>query len=236
MIDLLRRSREIEDFVLDTPFTPEEIESVLRNLKLGKSAGYDQVQPEHLKYGGPALYVWIKQVANAMIELECVPESLKVGIVTPLYKGGGKDPLDRNSYHGITLSPVLAKVLESLILVRLKIVLAESGFPHMNQTAYHKNVSCSEAIFSTLETVSSHCKNDDKMYLCFYNLQRAFDSVQYPILFKHLYDAGINGKTWRINGSLSSKFKIERGVLQGSVLSPVLFLLVMDPFLNRPGG
>ena len=82
MIDLLRRSREIEDFVLDTPFTPEEIESVLRNLKLGKSAGYDQVQPEHLKYGGPALYIWIKQVANAMIELECVPESLKVGIVT----------------------------------------------------------------------------------------------------------------------------------------------------------
>ena len=35
-----------------------------------------------------------------MIELECVPESLKVGIVTPLYKGGGKDPLDRNSYSG----------------------------------------------------------------------------------------------------------------------------------------
>ena len=250
MIDLLHRSRENEDFVLDTPFTPEEIESVLRNLKLGKSAGYDQVQPEHLKYGGPALYIWIKHVANAIIELECVPESLKVGIVTPLYKGGGKDPLDRNSYRGITLSPVLAKVLESLILVRLKIVLAESGFPHMNQTVYQKNVSCSEAIFSTLETVSSHCKNGDKMYLCFYNLQRAFDSVQYPILFKRLYDAGINGKIWRlirnwhadpmcmirINGSLSSKFKIEHDVLQGSVLSPVLFLLVMDPLLNRPGG
>ena len=93
MIDLLYHSRENEDFVLDTPFTSEEIESVLRNLKLGKSAGYDQVQPEHLKYGGPTLYIWIKQVANAIIELECVPESLKVGIVTPLYKGGGKDPL-----------------------------------------------------------------------------------------------------------------------------------------------
>ena len=106
----------------------------MRNLKLGKSAGYDQVQPEHLKCSGPALYIWIKQVANAIIELECVPESLKVGIVTPLYKGGGKNPLDRNSYRGITLSLVLAKVLESLILVRLKIVLAESGFPHMNQT------------------------------------------------------------------------------------------------------
>ena len=150
MIDLLHRSRENEDFVLDTPFTSEEIESLLHNLKLGKSAGYDQVQPEHLKYSGPTFYIWIKQVANAIIELEYVPESLKVGIVTPLHKGGGKDPLNRNSYRGITLSLVLAKVLEFLILVWLKIVLAESGFPHMNQTAYQKKVSCSEAIFSTL--------------------------------------------------------------------------------------
>ena len=70
--------------------------------------------------------------------------------------------------------------------------------------------------------------------------------MQYPILFKRLFDAGINGKTWRLirnwytnpkcmvrsNGCFSSPFTIERGVLQGSVLSPVLFLLVMDPLLQ----
>ena len=81
------------------------------------------------------------------------------------------------------------------------------------------------------------------MYLCFYDLQKAFDSVQYPILLKRLYDAGINGKTWRlikarynqpkcrvrVDGQLSAEFAIERGVLQGSVL---LFLLVMDPLLR----
>ena len=36
----------------------------------------------------------------------------------------------------------------------------------------------------------------------------------------------------RISGCVSSTFTIERGVLQGSVLSPVLFLLVMDPLLR----
>ena len=85
------------------------------------------------------------------------------------------------------------------------------------------------------------------MYLCFYDLQKAFDSVQYPILLKRLYDAGINGRTWRlikawyshpkckvkVDGQLSTAFTIERGVLQGSVLSPVLFLLVMDPLLRE---
>ena len=82
--------------------------------------------------------------------------------------------------------------------------------------------------------------------MCFYDLQKAFDSIQYPVLLKHLYEAGVNGKAWRIirswytspnsmvrvNGVLSSPFTLERGVLQGSVLSPALFLLIMDPLLK----
>ena len=74
----------------------------------------------------------------------------------------------------------------------------------------------------------------------------AFDSIQYPVLLQRLYDAGVNGKTWRlirswynqpksrvrINGHLTPEFTLERGVLQRSVLSPILFLLVMDPLLG----
>ena len=38
----------------------------------------------------------------------------------------------------------------------------------------------------------------------------------------------------KVDGQLSATFTIERGVLQGSVLSLVLFLLVMDPLLREP--
>ncbi len=83
--------------------------------------------------------------------------------------------------------------------------------------------------------------------MCFYDLQKAFDSVEYPVLLRRLYDAGINGRTWRllkawynhpkckvnVDGQLSAEFTLERGMLQGSVLSPVLFLLVMDPLLRE---
>ena len=99
---LLYNSRGNEDFVLDTPFATEEIDYVLHNLKPGKVPEHDQIQPEHMKYGAKALSIWIKQVSNTIIELESIPRSLKLGIVTPLYKGGGKDPLDTKSYHGIT--------------------------------------------------------------------------------------------------------------------------------------
>ena len=59
--------------------------------------------------------------------------------------------------------------------------------------------------------------------------------------------ASCNGKLWRllknwyegvscyvrIDGKSSEKFRVEKGVRQGSVLSPSLFLLVMDPLLRQ---
>ena len=76
-----------------------------------------------------------------------------------------KDPLNTNSYRGVTLTSVLAKVLEFLILVRLQCHLSESGILHLNQTAYRKGVSCGEAIFSTLEVLSVYSQHCEKVYI-----------------------------------------------------------------------
>ena len=83
--------------------------------------------------------------------------------------------------------------------------------------------------------------------MCLYDLQKAFDSVEYPVLLEKLFDVGVNGKMWRLlkswydggscrvrmDGMLSENFQVKRGVKQGSVLSPALFLLVMDPLLRQ---
>ena len=83
--------------------------------------------------------------------------------------------------------------------------------------------------------------------MCLYDLEKAFDSVEFPILLKRLFDVGVNSKTWRIlqnwyidgqssvrlGQHVSSPFALGRGVRQGSILSPALFLLVMDPLLRQ---
>ena len=70
--------------------------------------------------------------------------------------------------------------------------------------------------------------------------------MEFCVLLQNLYKSGINLKTWRVIrpfysdpttqvrvwGELSAVIKLKRIVRQGSVLSPLLFLLVMDSLLT----
>ena len=85
-----------------------------------------------------------------------------------------------------------------------------------------------------------------RVFMCLYDLQKAYDSVEYAVLLEKLFEAGVNGRTWRLlrswydgtecqvkyGDSLSESFVVGRGVKQGSILSPTLFLMVMDPLLK----
>ena len=43
--------------------------------------------------------------------------------------------------------------------------------------------------------------------MCFYDLQKAFDSVEFPVLLKRLFDVGVNSKTWYMLYSWYVNFK-----------------------------
>ena len=116
----------------------------------------------------------------------------------PICKGGVKDPLRTDSYRVTTLTSVVSKVLEFLMLERLEMVFMEAGLPHVKQSAYRKAGSCSDAIFVTQEAIAMYLRGGSPVYMCLYDLQKAFDSTEYPVLLEKLYNAGVNGKMWRL--------------------------------------
>ena len=149
--DLENKSFVNSEDILDTLITFEEIEGALNSLKLGRSGGMDCLDPEHIFYGGETLKLWLKKLFNRIIALEEIPTCLNERLIIPVYKGNGKDPLLPDSYRGITLSSVITKLFEIVLLQRLTPFLEEVEFPDFSPTAYQKGISCSDAIFEMQE-------------------------------------------------------------------------------------
>ena len=167
-------------------------------------------------------------------------------MIVPVHKGKGRDPQVCKNYWGIMLTSVLLKCLEVIIFERLECLFVEKGFPHPSQTAYQRGLSCTDAIFSTEEAILKHIREGNTPYLCFFDLEKAFDSVEYSTLLSHFFQLGINGKCWwlikgwyydtssvvKVNNKCSDSFSVKHGVKQGPVLSPTLFIAVMDSLLS----
>ena len=108
-------------------------------------------------------------------------------------------------------------------------VLLENGHPALAQKAYRKN----DTIFVSMEAIRSICDGNSAC-LSLYDLEKAFDSTEHPILLRSLFQAGVNGKSWRLVRSWynnlsvvvrtgSTSIPVLRGVQQGSVLPPSFF-------------
>ena len=111
-------------------------------------------------------------------------EGYNESLIIPVHKGTGKDPFKPESYRGITLSSVISKLFEIILLCRLSPTLEEVGVPDFAQTAYQKGISCADAIFATQEALLTHVRDGGKPFLCLYDIEKAFDSLELPILLK----------------------------------------------------
>lgn len=60
----------------------------------------------------------------------------------------------------MTLTSIIAKILEVLVLDKVGVLLQEAGIPHSNQSAYRKTVSYADAVFVTQEAIARHVRGE----------------------------------------------------------------------------
>ena len=224
---------------LEDPFEVSHVAITCSKLPNGKSSGIDGVVNEHLKYADESLFIILTKLFNVIRLIEDVPVSSTIGMIVSLFKGKTKNRLDKSNYHGITLLNVLGKLFERLLLDRMMPILEELNIPHPLQYAYQPGKSCNLATFTLQESALHNVERGSKVYACFLDSSKAFDTVWFNGLFYKLYNMGIRGKTWcllrawysklsacvALNDRYSDHFPIKQGVRQGAVLSPWLFLV-----------
>ena len=158
---------------------------------------------------------------------------MKLAMVIPLYKKNS--PEVPSNYRPIFLLSVFSKIVEKLMHKRLYSFLEKYDILHSLQFGFRAKHSTLHALISLTESVKQTI--DDSMFGCgvFIDLQKAFDTVNHPILLQKLQHYGVRGTAlnWfssyltdrkqyvSVNGHTSDHLKISCGVPQGSVLGPL---------------
>ena len=240
------REKEGDNLFLQHPFLSAELDEAIKSLNMNKAPGFDDITSEHVKYAGIPLRKVLLSLYNSMIELEYIPVCCGTGVQVPLYKGKDTCILDPNNYRGITLLSVFNKIYEILIWKRLHLWWEEHNIVSDLQYACKKGLSCTHAAFILKETVATSLEAGDKCYVAFYDVAKAFDTVWIDGLFIQLWDAGIQGKLWRmlylcycnfrccvrVGGHVSAWYKLKCGIHQGGYMSLIKYTAFINSLLN----
>jgi len=221
--------------------TVDLVDKCVRDMKLGKAAGIDGIEAEHLRYAHPRICVILALLYNAMIIHGVVPSMFGLGIVVPLIKGHNLDNSMSENYRGIALSTHISKIFEMCILDLYSHHFVTSDL----QFGFKKGLGCSHALNTVRSIVQHYTAGNSTVNLCALDMAKAFDKVNHYALFIKLLDRGVplaimnilvnwysvSAAVVRWDNMLSGVIQLMCGVRQGGVLSPVLFAVYVNDII-----
>ena len=159
----------------------------------------------------------------------------------PILKDKLGDKSNSENYRAIAISSLLLKIFDHIILLlfseNLKSCDLQFGFLEENSTTM--------CTWIVTEVISYYVRNNSSVFCCLLYLKKAFDKVEFSLLFHKLKESKVPGTFIRLlvyiylnqsckvrwGNTLSEEFMVKNGVRQGAVLSPTLFSLYMNSLL-----
>ena len=136
-------------------------------------------------------------LSNHILNNGQFPDIWTEGIIILVHKQGSR--LNTNNYRGITLSSCLGKLFCHVVNDRIVKMLDSKCFIKPEQTGFRKTFRTADHIFVVKTLVDKYvqkCKNCSKLYACYIDMKKAFDTVWHDALFLKLQKADISGKIY----------------------------------------
>ena len=220
-----------------------EIEFALRKTKLNKAMGPDEINTEMIKTLEDIGIDTLHKLFNKMYETGEIPSDMAKSIFITLPK---KPCTKICEEHRISLMSYTVKLLLRVIMHRIQNKL----HPEINEYGFMPDKKTRNAVFTLKNLGQRAIEMKKDLFLCFINYKKAFDKVKHKEMICMLDQIGIDDKDLRIiqnlyheqtasikiNDKVGDFTPIQRGVRQGCVLSPDLFLLYSEIILRHIEG
>ena len=228
--------------------TLTDLDRALAKTKTKGAAGPDDIPPSFLKALGPLAKSELLAIMNQSLLEGWCPQEWRNAIIVPLLKRG-KSASELASYRPISLTSCIAKLMERTIADKIYYLAEEGNWLSPLQAGFRKGRSTEDQIARVVQAISDglHSPKMERSVLVLLDYSKAYDTVWRERLLNRMLDLGVpiplvrwisaflsnRQARVRYNNTLGKTQVLQQGVPQGSVLSPLLFLLYIDELAHR---
>ena len=183
-------------------------------------------------------------IVDRSLELGVVPQPLKKAMVRPGLKKPSLDSKVHNNYRPVSNLPVLSKIIEKVVFIRIEEHCRRHNLLDPNQSAYRKLHSTETALLRVHNDILQQLDKGCIVALVLIDVSAAFDTVNHQSLLNRLQKQfGLGGVALKwmesylrgreqfvnINGTYSKVVLSDHGFPQGATLAGLLYNLFSKP-------
>ena len=241
--DLPQVGEEDREFLGDD-IQREEIRRALNEMESEKSPGCDGLTKEFYKCFFEILAPLFSEMFQIIHDNECLSNSQKMSYISLICKDPQNPDVLKN-YRPISLLNIDYKLLTKVLCNRLKLVMDK--VVHSDQTCGVPGRSILDSCHLVRDIIDFANSRDIPSLFLSLDQEKAFDRVSHEFLFRVLEAFGLGegfigwiraiysniSSSVIVNGFVSKAFSVGRSVRQGCSLSPLLYVLCLEPVLKK---